>query len=212
MAGTDGRFGEFVTTESQLREIVGQPSHRVLGKHLTALDGHSRAFIGRCPFVLVASADAAGHLDVSPKGDPPGFVRVLDESTLAIPERPGNRAALTFSNLLANPQVGLLFLIPGKDETLRASGTAAIVRDRWLREEMAFQGKVPELALVVTLAEVFFHCAKCVVRSRLWDPAGWPALDGLPSMARAMVDAGRLAETPEEMQALIEKDQRERLY
>lgn len=212
MAETDDRFRDLVTTEAQLREIVGHPTHRVLGKHLTALDGHCRAFIGRSPFVLVATADAAGNLDVSPKGDPPGFVRVLDDSTLAIPERPGNRAALTFANLLANPQVGLLFLIPGKDETLRASGTAAIVRDRWLRDAMAIDGKVPELALVVTLSEVFFHCAKCVVRSRLWDASRWPSLDGLPSMARAMVDAGKLAETPEEMQSLIEKDQRERLY
>jgi len=206
------RFEEIVTTEEHLRTLIGQPSHRVLGKHITSLDGHSRAFIGRCPFVLIASADAEENLDISPKGDPAGFVRILDDATVAIPERPGNRMAITFSNLLRNPHVGLLFMIPGKPETLRANGTAIIVRDRWLRDEMAIEGKAPDFAIVVAIEEVFFHCAKCVLRSRLWDTAHWPDLAGLPTLAQAMVDAGKLAETPEEMQALIDKDQQERLY
>lgn len=211
-APTPGMFSEIVTTESQLRAIIGHPSHRVLGKHIAALDENCRAFIAKSPFVLIASADGAGNMDVSPKGDPPGFVRVLDHTTLVIPERPGNRHADTFSNLVQNRHVGLLFLIPGKQETVRVSGTAVIVRDRWLRDPMAIAGKAPELAIAVTVKEAFFHCAKCVIRSRLWSPIEWPDLAGLPSLAQAMVDAGKLEETPEEMQALIDKDARERLY
>jgi hypothetical protein len=205
-------FTDIVTTEAQLRAHIGHPSHRVVAKHVTALDVHSRAFIGRSPLVLIASADAAGAIDVSPKGDPPGFVQVLDDQTLAIPERPGNRKADTFSNLIENPRVGLLFLIPGKQETLRVSGSARIVRDEWLRVRLAAHGKTPELALVVTIEEVFFHCAKFAIRSRMWNTDSWPDLAGLPTLAQAMVDAGRLAETPEQMQALIDQDIRQRLY
>jgi PPOX class probable FMN-dependent enzyme len=212
MRPTDGRFSEIVTTELQFRAVIGHPSHRVLRKHITALDQNCRAFIARSPFMLLASADAEGNMDVSPRGDPPGFVRVLDNTTLAIPERPGNRHADTFSNLVRNRHVGLLFLIPGKQETLRISGTAIIVRDQWLREEMAIAGKTPEFALAVSIQEVFFHCAKCVIRSRLWDATDWPDVADLPSLAKTMVDAGKLEETPEEMQALIDKDLRERLY
>jgi hypothetical protein len=212
MRPTHGLFSEIVTTESQFRAIIGHPSHRVLRKHITALDQHCRAFIAKCPLVLIASADGAGNMDVSPKGDPPGFVQVLDDSTLAIPERPGNRHADTFSNLLQNRHVGLLFLIPRKQETLRVSGTAIIVRDQWLRERMAIAGKTPEFAIAVTVTEAFFHCAKCVIRSQLWSTTDWPDVTGLPSLAQAMVDAGKLEETPDEMQALIDKDARERLY
>lgn len=212
MPNSRAPFSETVTTESQFRAVIGHPNHRVQGKHIAALDGHCRAFIAKCPFVLIASADAAGNMDVSPKGDPPGFVRVLDDTTLAIPERPGNRQADTFSNLVQNRHVALIFLIPGKQETLRVSGTAVIVRDRWLREEMAMAGKTPEFAIAVTVTGAFFHCAKCIVRSRLWDPSAWPDVSGLPSLAQAMVDAGKLEETPAEMQSLIDKDLRERLY
>jgi uncharacterized protein len=208
----NGRFSEIITTEPQFRAVIGDPSHRVIRKHIVALDKHCRVFIARCPFVLVASADAEGNMDVSPKGDPPGFVRVLDDTTLAIPERPGNRHADTFSNLVQNPHVGLLFLIPGKQETLRVNGTAVIVRDQWLRDEMAIAGKTPEFAIAVTIQEVFFHCAKCVIRSRLWDARHWPDVADLPSLAQVMVDAGKLEESPDEMQALIDKDVHERLY
>ena len=212
MRPTNGMFSEIVKTESQFRDIIGHPSHRVLRKHITALDQHCRAFIAKSPFVLIGSADGAGNMDVSPKGDPPGFVRVLDDTTLAIPERPGNRHADTFSNLLQNRHVGLLFLIPGKQETLRVNGTAVIVRDQWLRDGMAIAGKTPEFAIAVTVKEAFFHCAKCVIRSQLWSTTQWPDPTGLPSLAQAMVDAGKLDETPEEMQVLIDRDVRERLY
>ena len=205
-------FADVVTTEEQLRAVIGHPSPRVLAKHVHALDRHGRAFIAKSPFVLVGSADGVGAIDISPKGDPPGFVHVLDDKTLAIPERPGNRKADTFTNILQTARVGLLFLIPGKAETLRVSGTGTIVRDRWLLERLAVNGRTPELALAVAVEEVFFHCSKCVLRSRLWNAADWPDLSGLPSLAEAMVAAGKLTETPEQMQALIDKDIRERLY
>src|SRR3954471_2939080 len=176
-------FREVVTSEAAVREALGAPSARMLAKERPALDAACRAFLSQCRFALVASADAAGHVDVSPKGDPAGFVAVLDERTLAIPERPGNRRADTLRNVVQRPQVGLLFLIPGKGETLRVNGTAIIVRDEWLRARMAVEGKLPALALVVTVREAFFHCPKCVARSALWDAAQWPreqALAGIP--------------------------------
>ena len=151
-------------------------------------------------------------MDVSPKGDPSGFVHVLDDTTLAIPDRLGNRRADTIRNVLQNPNVGMIFLIPGKEETLRINGTAIIVRDRWLREQMAIDGKLPDQALVITVKEVFFHCAKCVIRSKLWESDQWPDLAGQSSLAQAMVDQAKLSETVAEMQAIIERDARERLY
>ncbi|MGE5792791.1 MAG: MSMEG_1061 family FMN-dependent PPOX-type flavoprotein [Bacteroidota bacterium] len=208
----DARFSEVVTTEAQFRTVIGQPSQIVLRKHVRTLDGHCRAFIARCPFLLLASADAAGNMDVSPKGDPPGFVRVLDDSTLAIPDRPGNRKADTFCNLLLNPRVGLLFLVPGRQDTLRVNGAGKIVRDRWLREELVVSGKTPDFAIVVTVEEVFFHCPKCAIRSRLWNPEHWPETAGLASFAQATVDAGKLEETPGEVQVLLDRSVRERLY
>jgi PPOX class probable FMN-dependent enzyme len=206
------RFAEVVASESELRALIGHPKEVVVKGRLAALDEHCRAYIAKSPFVIVASADAAGAIDVSPKGDPPGFVQVLDDSTLAIPERPGNRRADTFSNVLENPRVALIFLIPGKPETLRVGGTAVVVRDRWLCERMAIAGKAPALALVVTIREVSIHCAKCVIRSKLWDPGHWPDLDGVPSLARAIVDQAKLAKTPAEVQAILDEETRTRLY
>lgn len=208
----DARFTQIVASEAELRTLIGHPSEVVNRSRLAALDDHCRAYIARSPFVVVASADGAGEMDVSPKGDPAGFVRVLDDRTLAIPERPGNRRADTFSNVLQNPQIALIFLIPGKPETLRVSGTAIIVRDRWLCDDMAVAGKAPAAALVVTIREVSIHCAKCVVRSKLWDPLHWPALDGVPSLAQAIVEQAQLDKTPAEVQAFLDNDARERLY
>lgn len=206
------RYAEVVTSEEQFRAVLGVPSERAARKEIAFLDRHCRAFIARSPFVLISSADADGRMDVSPKGDPPGFVQVLDDRTLAIPDRLGNRRADTFRNLLQRDGVGLLFLVPGKRETLRVSGRAVIVRDRALRESMAVSGKLPDFALVVAVEQVMFHCAKCVIRSNLWNPAAWPELAGLPSMAEALVDAGKLEASVEEVNASIEKDYLSSLY
>lgn len=205
-------FTEVVTSETQFRAITGNPTERALKKQLTALDRHCRAFIENCPFLLISSCNARGNMDVSPKGDPPGFVHVLDDETLAIPDRPGNRRADTFRNILENPHVGLIFLVPGKQETLRMSGTATIVRDHWVREPMAVSGKIPEFAIVVRVNEVFFHCAKCVIRSRLWEAASWPDITSLPNHAQLLVEQGKLDISVEQMQSIIEKNERERLY
>lgn len=208
----DPRFSEVVASEAELRALIGHPSEVMVKGRLGAIDDHCRAYIAASPFVVVASANAAGDIDVSPKGDPPGFVQVLDDSMLAIPERPGNRRADTFSNVLQNPRVALIFLVPGKQETLRVSGTATIVRDRWLRDRMAIAGKAPATALVVAVDEASIHCAKCVIRSKLWDSRHWPDLEGVPSLARAIVDQAQLAQSVAEVQAFIDADIRARLY
>jgi len=206
------RFSDVIASVEELEAVLGRPNERVAVKVIDRLDIHCRRFIARSPFLLMASADAAGNIDVSPKGDPPGFVHVLDDTTLAIPERPGNRRADTFRNLLQNPRVGLIFLIPGKRETLRVSGEAVIVRDAELRQGMAIDGRVPDLALVAQVREAFFHCAKCMVRSHLWEPTNWPSLDGLPTLAEAAIAHARLTQTVAEIQGFIDTDERTRLY
>lgn len=206
------QFSEIITTVEQLREIIAYPSHRVTDIVIPKLDKHCRAFIAKSPLIFIASSDTKGNMDISPKGDPPGFVKILDDNTLAIPDRPGNRRADTFQNILENPQVGLFFLVPGKGETLRISGTAIIVRDKPLRESMGINNRIPELAIVVNIKEAFFHCSKCMFRSKIWQYEHWESIDDLPSLAQTMVDAANLKESVEEMQLLIEQDEREGLY
>lgn len=211
-AATNGRFSGVVSSEAELHEIIGQPTQRVRQKVIDRIDEHCRRFIERSPFLVIGSSDGNGNLDLSPKGDPAGFVAILDDKTLAIPDRPGNRRLDSFHNILANPSVGLIFLVPGKRETLRVAGRAAIVRDHALREQLAVDGKVPALAVVVTVERAFFHCAKCMIRSHLWEPERWPELDGLASPAEILIAHARLAEPLEEVQAFIDKSAREHLY
>lgn len=178
--------GTAVTSVEQLEAVLG-PVHPVnLEKSLPALDEHCRAFVGMCTFLTVATSSAAGKADVSPKGDPPGFVRVLDDVTLAVPERPGNRRADTFHNVLENPAVGLLLLVPGIDETLRVNGTASITRDPDVLQPMAVAGRAPLLALLVHVEEVFFHCGKALKRSALWSAGGRVDRSVLPSMGELL--------------------------
>ena len=206
------QFRDIVAGEAELRAVIGAPIERSVRKEIARLDAHCRALIAASPFVLVASGDSAGRMDVSPKGDPRGFVHVLDDTTVAIPDRPGNRRADTFTNVLANPGVGLIFLIPGKLETLRVNGRASIVRDAWLLERMAVQGKVPTLALVVHVEQAFIHCGKCMIRSGLWDHASWADVSSLPSQAQCLVTHGGLAESVEDVHASIELARTTRLY
>ena len=192
---------------------MGQPvSDEVTAKTLPVLDHHCRAFIARAPFVLVATSDREGRMDISPKGDPPGFVRVLDDRTLAIPDRPGNQRFDSLRNLIDFPRIGLIFLIPGKSETLRISGSAKIVTDQALRDGMAVAGKVPALAIVVEVEEAFFHCGKAFVRSRLWQPDFWPSLKGLPTLAETMINAAKSRLSLREMRKAVKWDETERLY
>ncbi len=206
------RFTDIITTEEELRAITGEPSAGAAGKAIDHIDRHFASFIAKSPFVLIASSDGEGNHDISPKGDPGGFVLVLDEHTLAIPDRPGNRRADTFSNIIKQPNVALYFMVPGVAETLRVQGRAMIVRDEELRERMAVNGKAPALALVVEVSEGFMHCAKCIIRSDLWDASTWPDKDEVPSLSKALIEQKALPMTPEQLQAGLEKDARERLY
>jgi PPOX class probable FMN-dependent enzyme len=192
---------------------MGDPvAPAVVEKTLSSLDRHCLTFIGRSPFVLIATSNAEGRMDVSPKGDAPGFVRVLDEKTLAIPDRPGNQRFDTLGNLFTSPQIGLIFMIPGKRETLRISGRAEVVRDPDLLGTLVANDKVPALAIAVHVDEAFFHCAKCMIRSRLWQPEHWPSLEGLPTLAETMKDAASIPAPVEVVEQIIKEDEESRLY
>jgi len=169
-----------ITTEAELRELIGEPLPRVATKDRPELDDIDREWLARSPFCLVATSAADGSCDVSPKGDPPGFTLVLDDRTIALPERAGNRRADGFGNILSNPHVGLIYLVPGRDDTFRVMGRARLVRDADLLDRMVVRGNRPLLAMVVEIEQVFYHCAKAFMRSQLWDPATWSA-DTLPT-------------------------------
>lgn len=207
--------GEFVrepiTTVDQLRTIIESPNQFVVDKETATLDDICRDFIARSPFLLIASTDGLGRVDISPKGDPAGFVKVLDDTTLAIPDRPGNHRADTFLNVLEHPHIGLIFLIPGTRNTLRIRGRATIARDLDLREQLSAGGKVPELALVVDVTTAYFHCAKCIIRSKLWDPESVSPSDE-KLLAEAMVAHGDLDLSPDDVHPFIVDDETTRLY
>lgn len=206
------RFTNVIRDETGLRAIMGNANERAGNKVIDHVDRHAADFIARAPFLVVASTDGDGVVDLSPKGDPAGFVLVLDETTIAIPDRPGNRRADTFSNVLSDPRVGLIFLIPGKRETLRVSGRALIVADPDLLARLEAHGKQPALALVVDVERVMFHCSKCMIRSHMWEPEHWPSLTGMASLGEVIRDHSRLATPSEELDGIIERDARERLY
>ena len=176
-----------VTTAAQLEALYGAPAPRSLIKEIDYISGHYRAFIEAAPFVIVATSGPEG-LDCSPRGDPPGFIRVLDEKTLLIPDRRGNNRIDSLRNLVADPRISLLFLIPGVGETLRINGRAEIVTDPELCEGFVLHGKVPVSVLVVTAERVYFQCPKALVRSRLWHPEARVARAELPSSGDIMAE------------------------
>jgi len=169
-----------ITDETQLREILGNPTDTVLAKLADRLNHLTRQFIERSPFLCVATAAAGGGLDVSPRGDPAGFVRILDDRTLLIPDRPGNRIADTLTNLLADPRIALLFLIPGVGDTFRVNGTAVITDEPELLNDSTVDGRAPKLGLVVSIAEAYTQCPKALIRSELWNPAHHIERSALP--------------------------------
>lgn len=206
-------FRNTVTTQAELRALVGEPSALALAKELPALDVHCRAFIARSPFLLLATASMAGRCDVSPKGDAPGFVLVLDERRLLIPDRPGNKRLDGMRNLVENPHVGLIFLVPGVEETLRVNGRAWIVRDEDLLARCEVRGKVPTLGIGVEVEEAFIHCAKAFKRSGLWEPMRWPDLSGLASPATMLHDQTRPpGVTVEDVDRALQESYTQRLY
>jgi uncharacterized protein len=189
-----------VGSAAELRELVGAPVERALQKVRPALHRHHLAWIAASPYFIVATSDASGRCDVSPKGDPPGSVHVLDDATLAIPDRPGNRRVDSFLNVLSNPHVALLFLVPGRLDTLRVNGRARLVRDAPFFDELVVKGHRPTLALVVEIEEVFFHCPKASMRSCVWQPETWPDPTSLPSTAQLSRDVVNGPETLDELE------------
>ncbi|MBT0769348.1 pyridoxamine 5'-phosphate oxidase family protein [Kineosporia sp. J2-2] len=189
-----------ITTEAELRALVGEPMPLAANKVRARLDQTHRDWLAASPFLLLGTAADDGSCDVSPKGDPAGFVHVLDDTTIAMPERAGNRRVDGYLNILRNPQVGMLFVIPGRTDTLRVNGHARIVSDAPFFEEMVVKGHRPVLALVVSIDEVFFHCAKAFMRSDLWKPNTWDP-EALPSRAQLNHRASNTGQSLEALEA-----------
>lgn len=201
-----------ISTVAELEELIGgAPLPWIGDKARPRLDAIDVEWIARSPFVLLATSAADGTCDVSPKGDPAGFVRVLDDTTLAIPERPGNRRVDGFRNMLTNPHVGLIFLVPGRTDTLRVNGRVRLVRDAPYFDDMVVKGHRPLLAAEVSVEEVFYHCAKAFLRAKLWRPEEWDP-DALPSRARIVQALERTAEPLEEVERYYGPDYESRIY
>jgi hypothetical protein len=200
-----------ITSEAELRELVGKPIPRVAHKERHKLNAIDRQWLARSPFCLIGTAGPDGACDVSPKGDPPGFTLVLDDRTVVIPDRPGNKRVDGMRNIVANPHVGLLYMVPGRGDTLRISGRARLVCDAPFFEQLIVNGNRPKLAIVVEIDEVFFHCAKAFMRSKLWDPESWdPA--ALPTRARIAKTVEQPDEPIEALEQYYGASYAQRLY
>ncbi|BCH06724.1 pyridoxamine 5'-phosphate oxidase-like FMN-binding protein [Mesorhizobium sp. 131-3-5] len=205
---------EFVATHEELRTIykTPRPTDGSIRKELKALDGHCRSFIGKSPFVLIGSSDGAGNADVTPKGDKPGFAATLDDRTIAIPDRPGNNRLDTLENILRNPSVGLLFLIPGMNETLRVNGDARITVDAGLRERLAVDGKEPQSVIVVSVKAAYMHCAKAFMRSDLWKPDTWYDRATLPTLGQILRDQLVVADSAEATDRWLDEEYKQTMW
>ena len=193
-----------ITSVAELEDLLGSPMPRAASKERARLCQTDRDWLALSPFVVVATSDADGNCDVSPKGDPPGFTHVIDERTIAVPERPGNRRADGFHNILANPHVGLIFLVPGRRETLRINGRARLLADAPWFDDLVVEGHRPIMALVVDIDTIFFHCQKAFMRSKLWKPETWTP-EQLPSHATLVKSVMDTPETVEELEEYYEE-------
>ncbi|MGR3742666.1 MAG: pyridoxamine 5'-phosphate oxidase family protein [Pseudooceanicola nanhaiensis] len=202
----------FLTTEEELRAVYQAPSEAAVRKQLGQLEEHSRRFLEKSPFVLIGSQDRAGNADVTPKGDAPGFVQPLDDRTIAIPDRPGNNRLDTWQNILGNPAVGLIFFIPGMNETLRINGTARLTVDDTLRQQFAMNGRPALAVLVVSIREVYMHCAKAFIRSGLWKPDTWPERSEMPTLGEIIRDQLETAETASMIDEKLDENYRTALW
>jgi PPOX class probable FMN-dependent enzyme len=198
---------EFAITDEQSLRSLFHATHPLAAlKSQGSLDKHAQAFIRRSPFLCIGTQSLDGRADVSPRGDPVGFVKILDQHTLAIPDRPGNNRLDTLTNILANPSVGLLFIIPGFDDTLRVNGQATLVTDPEILEGMSVNDRAPKLAIVVKVGEVFLHCAKAFRRSKLWNPDHFQSRDEMPSLSKIILDQTTGAPSDEEEMRRIDDD------
>ena len=173
---------------NELRDLMGEPMDLAARKSVSKLDKYSKEYISRSPFVCIGSADETGKADVSPRGDPPGFVQVLDDNTLFIPDRPGNRRVDTMSNIISNPNIALLFLIPGFDDTLRVNGRAEVIQDDGLNAKSEVKGRKPTVGIKMHVEQVFFHCSKAFRRAGLWDADKKQERAGMPSIGRMILE------------------------
>ncbi|MBX0358411.1 pyridoxamine 5'-phosphate oxidase family protein [Halobacillus sp. Nhm2S1] len=206
-------FQHVIKNEEELRAIIGEPSELVKNKVIHHLDENCKEYIKQSPFLTLATSDADGNCDVSPRGDEKGFVHILNDSTLIIPERPGNKRVDSMKNLLSNPHAGLIFFIPGMEETLRVNGRACLLADEDLLEKMAHKGKVPTLGIAVEVEECFLHCAKAFNRSGLWDKGTWLEKEERPSATKILTEHARLPDLDEEaVTKRLNESYRERLY
>ena len=203
---------EPIATEEDLRAILPRWPGNASRKDLDRLNDVARAFIARTPYLVISSVGADGRHDISPKGDARGFVQVHDDKTLIIPDRLGDHRLDTFENLIADPRLGLFFLIPDHTETLRIAGTGRIARDQSLRTAFAVNGRLPELVLVATVEQVFMHCSKSVVRSQLWSPEHWRDTTDAPTLAQWFKGAVDTDQTLDDVQAVHDNDRLTRLY
>ncbi|HEY7036497.1 MAG TPA: pyridoxamine 5'-phosphate oxidase family protein [Thermomicrobiales bacterium] len=200
-----------VTTVDELHAINGDPTPAILEKHTGYLTPLLERFIAAAPFFLIATADAAGNCDVSPKGDVPGVVKILDRRTIAIPDRLGNRRIDGHRNIIANPHIGLIFIIPNVDETVRVNGRAFITTEPELLASMTVQNKTPKLATIVEIDEVYMHCARAFLRSGLWQPETWPDPDTIPTLGAICSEQKNLP-PPDESQGKRQEAYRSTLY
>lgn len=208
---------EFAIKDEQTLRGLFEATHALAAqKCIGLLDRHAQDFIERSPFLCIGTQNMDGRADVSPRGDPIGFVKILDQHTLAIPDRPGNNRLDTLVNILANPCVGLLFIIPGFDDTLRVNGDATLVADPEILESMSVNNRVPKLAIVVKVSEVFLHCAKAFRRSHLWSPEQFQERSEMPSLLKIILDQTTGAPSDElEMRKIddgLEDDYKKTLY
>ena len=196
---------DYITSREELRSAFKATHDVAIRKELKSIDTHSRRFIEKSSFLLIGSQDASGNGDVSPKGDQPGFVRCLDSTTLAIPDRPGNNRLDTWENIIENPAVGLIFMIPGMNETLRINGEARLTLDSALCSEMQVNNRPAKAVLIVKARQVYMHCAKAFIRSKLWSPESWTPRSDMPTLGQILKDQAQLAETASEFDDILDE-------
>ncbi len=205
-------FKQRVDSRQGLREIYDEPVEISVRKKLDRLDQHCRAFLALSPFMVIGSADANGHGDVSPKGDRPGFVQVLDDTHLLIPDRPGNNRLDTMQNLVDNPEVATIFFVPGVKETLRIAGRASVVSDGEVMKRFEVNGKLPKTALLLEVREAFMHCAKALSRSKLWEDDYKVERTALPRYAQILADHSRQSMSAEDIQNAIDEGEKTKMW
>lgn len=203
---------DVVTTEAEIRDVFIDVYESQTGKIIDYIDDLCRAWIERSTFLTIATVSGDGKVDVSPKGDPAGFVKVIDEKTLAVPDRPGNHRFDTFCNILQTGRCGLVFLVPNRNEVVRVNGSAQVIRDPGIREQLAINGRIPEFAILVRVEEAFYHCGKAVIRSQLWAPDKAGPVDGLPTYGEALIKHASLTRSLEDVEASLKHNDENRLY